>query len=256
MRRLSYPLGAPNAFFGREGGVSEGVYSSLNCGFGSDDDPLDVAENRERVRAVMDARALQTCYQVHSARAVLISEVGARPEADGLVTTTPGLALGVLSADCGPVLMADAKAGVVGACHAGWKGAVSGITDATVALMRECGARDIRAVLGPCIRLGSYEVGEAFRERATALDPEAADFFHAREPEGFGEPSWRGAAVHFDLPRYLVARLERLGVEADWSGACTYADQDAGEPCYFSYRRSVHLGEDDYGRNLSAVMLG
>ena len=247
-RRMSSRLRNPHGFFGRHGGVSEGVYRSLNCGFGSDDDPARVKTNRGLVRERLGADALQTCHQIHSADAVFVSELVERPKADGLVTTTPGLALGVLHADCAPVLLESKSGHVVGACHAGWRGAVAGITDATVALMREHGAMRIRASVGPCIALASYEVGEDFREAALAADPEAEAFFHTAKPR----PSlakWVGSGVHFDLPRYVVHRLERAGVEAGWRGGDTYASPSR----YFSYRRNQHDGIADYGRNISAI---
>ena len=245
---MSSLLRSPHGFFGRHGGVSEGVYASLNCGFGSGDDPARVKINRGLVRERLGADVLQTCHQIHSAKAVFVSELAGSPKADGLVTTTPGLALGVLHADCAPVLLESRSGEVVGACHAGWRGAVAGITDATVALMRERGAMRIRASVGPSIALASYEVGEDFREAALAADPEAEAFFHTRRPR----PSlarWVGEGVHFDLPRYVVHRLERAGVEAAWRGGDTYASPAR----YFSYRRNLHEGVEDYGRNISAI---
>ena len=240
-------LRSPHGFFGRRGGVSEGVLDSLNCGYGAQDDPANVDENRARVVAELGAEALQTCYQVHSAEAVFVTEVGERTEADGLVTTTPGLALGALSADCAPVLLESADGKVVGACHAGWRGAVSGITDATIALMREQGAEGIRAVVGPCISQPSYEVGEGFRAEALAIAPDAEPFFAERAPDA----EWLGADVHFDLPGYVVARLRKAGVEARSLGVCTYRE----EAEYFSYRRNTHRGLSDYGRNIAAICI-
>ena len=237
----------PHGFFGRRGGVSDPPYDSLNCGLGSDDDPANVRENRDRVRRTLGADALQTCHQIHSATALFIdAPLDHRPRADGLVTRTPGLALGALHADCTPVLFeAD---GIIGACHAGWRGAVTGITDATVALMREHGASDIRAVIGPTISLQSYEVGEDFRTEALAHDPDAAPFFHA-EPSG--SRPWIGSGLHFDLPAYVAHRLTRAGVAVADLDLCTYAAPQA----FFSYRYNTHHGIEDYGRNISAVML-
>ena len=246
---LTHPsLRSRHGFFGSRGGVSQGMYASLNCGFGSDDAPANVAENRNRVRASLRADALQTCHQVHSSRAVLVDAQGECPEADGLVTTTPGLALGTLSADCAPVLLESADGAVVGACHAGWRGAVAGITDATVELMRERGARGIRAVVGPSISLESYEVGGDFQRAVLEQDAGAGAFFHLAPA---GARPWVGEGVHFDLPNYVVARLRRLGVEAEWVGACTYTEGDR----WFSYRRNTHRGLRDYGRDLSAIVI-
>lgn len=245
-RLTNASLVAGHGFFGSRGGVSEGMYASLNCGFGSNDDTEHVAENRRRVAASLEADALQTCHQIHSADAVFVSEPTDDPRADGLVTTMPGLALGALSADCAPVLL-EAE-GVVGACHAGWRGAVAGITDATVALMRASGAGRISAVVGPCIGLESYEVGGDFRDAVLAQDGEAGEFFSSTPT---GKRPWIGEGLHFDLPGYVVARLKREGVEAEWIGACTYAQADD----YFSYRRNTHRGLRDYGRNIAAIAL-
>ena len=252
---MSSHLRVPHGFFGRRGGVSTGVYDSLNCGFGSDDDPAAVTGNRRRVTDQLGADSLQTCHQIHSARAVFVEAPVQRPEADGLVTTTPGLALGVLSADCAPVLLQGADGRVVGACHAGWRGAVAGVTDATVALMRERGAMRIRAVVGPCIGPWSYEVGEDFREAALAADPDANDFLlqrprpTARVLRPFGK--WIGDDIHFDLPGYVAHRLDRAGVDVRRRHVDTYASPRA----FFSYRRNTHEGVADYGRNISAICI-
>ena len=257
---MSSRLRNPHGFFGRHGGVSEDVYASLNCGFGSDDDPARVKTNRGLVRERLGADALQTCHQIHSADAVFVSEPVERPEADGLVTTTPGLALGVLHADCAPVLLESKSGHVVGACHAGWRGAVAGITDATVALMREHGAMRIRAVVGPCIGLRSYEVGEDFRMAAMEADPETEDFFRMpskplnrwfriRPPQRHS--AWIGDGLHFDLPGYVAHRLDRVGVDVRSRAFDTYA----GRKTFFSYRRNTHEGVADYGRNISAICI-
>ena len=241
----------PHGFFGRRGGVSMGPYTSLNCGLGSDDHTQNVRENRERVRGQIGADDLQTCHQVHSATALFIdTPLEHRPKADGLVTMTPGLALGALHADCTPVLLeAD---GMVGACHAGWRGAVSGITEATVALMRQHGAREIRAVIGPTISLESYEVGEDFRESALAQSPDSEAFFHdAPRARPQNDRPWIGDRLHFDLPAFVQHRLETQDVEVTRLELCTYAAPTR----YFSYRYNAHHGLGDYGRNISAIAL-
>jgi len=240
-------LRSRHGFFGRRGGVSKGDLASLNCGYGADDAAENVDENRRRVMVEIGAEALQTCYQVHSAEAVFVTEPVERPRADGLVTTTPGIALGALSADCAPVLLESGDGRVIGACHAGWRGAVSGIADATVAVMRDHGAEDIRAVVGPCIIQPSYEVGNGFKAAALKIDPNATSFFATREPKG----DWIGAAVHFDLPNYVLERLAKAGVKARALGTCTYKNEDD----YFSYRRNTHSGNADYGRNIAAICI-
>lgn len=234
-----------HGFFGREGGVSTGLYASLNCGLGSKDDPAAVAENRSRVAAALgvDAEHLLTAYQVHSPHCVRVDGPwsGARPEADALVTTTRGLALGALAADCTPVLFADAEAGVIGAAHAGWKGALAGVLEATVEAMVEAGANRARivAAIGPCIGPASYEVGPDFRVRFTDAD---ASFF----------APGRGDRLMFDLPGYCAMRLARAGVlHIDPCSTDTCAD----EVHYFSNRRAHLRGEPDFGRNLSAIVL-
>lgn len=238
--------GIAHGFFGREGGVSEGLYASLNCGAGSRDDPAHVAANRARVAARLGVAAerLVSLYQIHSPDVLTVAEPwGAdRPQADGMVTTTPGIALGVLAADCTPILFADRQAGVVGACHAGWKGALAGVAETTLDAMRRLGAHDIAAAIGPTIRQPSYEVGAEFRDRFLAADAaNDAWFASGRMAEKF----------QFDLPGYLTGRLRAAGVEAIFDcGVCTYAD-----PGYFSYRRATHRGEPDYGRNISAIAL-
>jgi len=233
-----------HGFFGRRGGVSSGVYDSLNAGMRSDDDKTKVAENRARIRKALNADYLVSLHQVHSDRVVITEDVPVSDiEADGLVTTVPGLAISALGADCGPVLLADEKAGVIGACHAGWRGALSGIVESTVAAMCELGASpaNIAAVLGPCIGPKNYEVGDSFRDEFLEVDEDYARFFHTPE----------GKKAHFDLPGFILSRLAVMGVSATWTGQCTYAHPDD----YFSYRRNTHEGLTGYGRNLSAIVL-
>jgi len=242
--------GVRHGFFTRQGGVSGGIYASLNCGPGSRDDVGDVKENRRRVADALGVPAdrLLTVYQQHSAKAVILEapwDTDEVPQADAIVTATPGLAIGVLTADCAPVLLCDSTARVVGAAHAGWRGALSGITDATLAAMEELGARRERivAVIGPAISQKAYEVGTDYRDQFLAEEPESAAFFV--EDDSSGEP-------HFDLPGYVAERLARAGVAAIADlGHCTYCD----ETRLFSYRRSQHHGEADYGRQISAILL-
>lgn len=249
-QELARTAGVRHAFFTREGGVSEGVYASLNCGFGSNDDPGRVAENRARAagRLGLSVDALVTVYQVHSADVVTVSEPwpSARaPKADGLVTRTPGIALGVLTADCAPVLLADAAAGVIGAAHAGWRGAMGGIVEATARAMEALGAKLAAtvAVVGPCIQQASYEVGAEMREAVLGTDRAAADFFRDGDV---------GGKFFFDLPGFVGRRLERLGLgTVGRVAADTYADQTR----FYSYRRATKRGETDYGRELSAIAL-
>lgn len=236
-------------FFGRGGGVSTGIYEGLNCGPGSNDNPEHVQENRHRAAAAMNASPdhLISLYQIHSAEVVTVSEPWDRenaPQADGMVTTTPGIALGILTADCGPVLMWDEEARVVAAAHAGWKGAFSGIIEATVASMVDHGAkRDrIKAALGPTISQSAYEVGPEFVARFIKADPKLGVYF---------KPSQRQDHALFDLPAFILAKLKASGIsDPAWTGHCTYSDENL-----FSYRRTTHRGEVDYGRNLSAIML-
>ncbi|WP_298912153.1 peptidoglycan editing factor PgeF [uncultured Algimonas sp.] len=233
-------LRVPHGFWGRAGGVSPPPWDSLNCGLGSEDARSNVEENRDRVRRWLGAAALQNCWQTHSATAHLIdAPLPERPKGDGLVTRTPGLALAALAADCVPVLWEDAEAGVVGACHAGWRGAVGGILEATHDLMVRQGARDIRAAIGPCIGPRSFEVRSDFETAVLDQDRDADAFFV------------RGGKLHFDLPAYVRARLAKLGVEAAPSRHDTYAEPDR----LFSYRHSLHNGKSDFGRNISAIML-
>ncbi|MEM9600649.1 MAG: peptidoglycan editing factor PgeF [Pseudomonadota bacterium] len=238
-------LPVPHGFFGREGGASDGVYMSLNCGLGSNDDPKAVRHNRDTVRRHLGADALVSLYQVHSPDVLIIDEPPKdRPRADGVITRTAGLALSALSADCGPVLFCDPQAQIIAACHAGWRGALSGVIESTVAAMCEIGARPdaIRAVLGPCIGPDHYEVGEDFRDTFLNVSDQYATFF----TDGpVGRP-------HFDLPTFILSRLQACGVgKSAWTGHCTYADPTR----YFSYRRNTHEGLDGYGRNISAIML-
>ena len=245
---LSLP-GVRHAFFTRAGGVSTGVYASLNGGVGSSDAPAAVAENRARMAAALDlpAERLLVPYQVHSPDVVTVSEpwgVEARPRCDGVVTATPGLALGVTGADCGMILFADGDARVVGAAHAGWKGARDGVVEATVAAMAALGATPTRivAVLGPCIAQASYEVGPEFVD-AFQADSEAPRFF--RDSRNAGR-------AMFDLHGYIGLRAARAGVGLFVDLRLdTYAD----EARFFSYRRKTHRGEADYGRLVSAIAL-
>jgi len=242
--------GIKHGFFTRQGGVSDGVYGSLNCGVGSHDDRANVFENRARAMARLELRCeqLATVLQVHSAAVVEVDEpwaVAARPRADAMVTRRPGVALGVLTADCGPVLLADSKAGVIGAAHAGWKGAVGGVLEATIDAMIGLGAdvQNISAALGPCIRQQSYEVGPEFHQALDVTDADRGRFF---------SPSNRSGHWMFDLPGYVSARLTAHGVkQVDDLGLDTYAD----EARFFSYRRATHCEDLDYGRGLSAIVL-
>jgi YfiH family protein len=247
---LAAPDRLRHGFFGRSGGVSEGVYASLNCGFGSGDEPARVAENRARAarRAAVDPAGLLTVYQTHSPRVALVEEPWPRdaaPEVDAMVTTRPGLALGILTADCAPVLLADADAGVVGAAHAGWRGALDGVLEVTLAEMRRQGAlpKRIVAAIGPCIQQASYEVGPEFRARFVAAEAGNAGFF------AMGA---RAGRYQFDLPGYVAARLERAGL----AGVERLARDTCAEAAeFFSYRRNTLDGRGDYGRNISLIAL-
>lgn len=242
--------GVSHGFFTREGGVSEGIYASLNCGAGSRDDPARVAQNRQRVARHLgtDGARLVTCYQIHSADALIVTEpwtFETMPRADGLATNVPGIAVGALAADCAPVLFADPDAKVVAAAHAGWKGALGGILESTIATMERLGAKRerIRAALGPCLGADTYEVGPEFQARFLEADRANARFFHT--PDGAPRPM-------FDLPGYVLARLEACGLDTiENCTACTYSD----EVRHFSYRRTTHRSEGDYGRQISAIML-
>jgi polyphenol oxidase len=242
--------GVAHAYFTRHGGVSTGIYAGLNTGTGSDDSRKAVLENRARAARYLGVAPdrLATPHQVHGTDPVVVEEAwapGKGPKADAVITRQPGLAVGVGSADCGPVLFADPQARVVAAAHAGWKGALSGILESTVAGMERLGAERGRivAVLGPTISVKAYEVGPEFVARFTATDPENERFFGASDRPGHSL---------FDLPAFIVARLNRAGVEqAHAVGLCTYDDAAR----FFSYRRATHRGEPDYGRLLSAICL-
>jgi YfiH family protein len=241
--------GTRHGFLGREGGVSTGIFASLNVGLGSGDDRAALAENRRRaVHAVVPGAALVTLHQVHSATAVTVIAPfadDARPHADALVTDRHGLALGILTADCAPILFADTRAGVIGAAHAGWKGALGGVAAATVAAMEALGATraNIAAAVGPCIAQRSYEVDAGFRDRFLADDPEHDRFFN----------SGREGHYQFDLEGFVGARLAACGLmQVTLLGEDTYAQA----PRYFSYRRTTHARESDYGRQLSVIALG
>jgi polyphenol oxidase len=239
-----------HGFFTRQGGVSDGIYASLNCGFGSADAPANVTENRGRA---MDAlglarHGLVTCYQVHSPEVTVVDQpwtLADRPRADAMVTQRPGIALGILTADCAPVLFADAEAEVIGAAHAGWRGALAGVLDATVEAMAERGASRHRlcAGIGPCIAQASYEVGPEFPAAFLAESPDNAAFFI---------PAPRAGHFLFDLAGYVAHKLDRLGLaRIERSGGDTAAQADR----FFSYRRACLGKEPDYGRGLSAIAL-
>jgi len=249
--------GINHGFFGRQGGVSNTQYDSLNAGRGSDDEPDNVAQNRALIAGALGTSAdcLLSLSQIHSTNVLIIDAPftdpisGELPQADGLVTKTAGLAISALSADCGPVLMYDPAAKVISACHAGWRGAVAGITTETIKAMEAIGAsRDnIRAVLGPCISQPNYEVGHGFRDDLVAQNESHDRFFEASPPQNqiSGKP-------HFDLKRFILAKLRDEGVtQIDALPDCTYGQPDE----YFSYRYNTHLGVSGYGRNLSAIML-
>lgn len=243
-RRLAH------GFFTRRGGISEGIHGGLNCGYGSDDARDKVAENRARVAAALavTAEELLTVHQYHSADVVLAEQAwqpGEAPRGDAMVCTTPGMALGILTADCAPVLFADAEGGVIGAAHAGWRGALTGILEAAVQAMEDQGARRSRiaAVVGPCIAQASYEVGPEFQAEFVAQDPGFAGFFTASSKAGHHQ---------FDLAGFVMSRLEVLGLGQSHDVALdTYAD----DSLFYSYRRSCHRDESDYGRQISAIAL-
>ena len=238
--------GIAHAFFGRAGGVSSGVYASLNCGPGSRDDAAAVAENRARaVRELEPGAKLVSLAQIHSAQVHTVGpdwDFMVRPEGDGLATATPGIMLAILTADCAPVLFADAQAQVIGAAHAGWKGALAGVLENTLAAMEKLGARKERviAAIGPAISQANYEVGADLRDR---FGPGDARFFVPSDRPGF---------FRFDLPLYVAHRLRLAGVgRVDDLGLCTYPPENG----FFSYRRTTHHGEADYGREISAIVL-
>lgn len=242
--------GITHGFFTREGGVSKGLYASLNIGLGSSDDRALVMENRGRVadRLGVARGRLALPYQVHSPNVWIVdaaSDLTDPPRADAVVTTSPGLAIGVSTADCGPILFAEGEARIVGAAHAGWKGAIGGVLEATVAAMETLGAKRerIRAVLGPTISAKAYEVGPEFVDRFVAADAANARYF---------QPSIKPEHAMFDLPAYILARLAAAGIaQAENLDLCTYAE----EARFFSYRRTTHRGEPDYGRLVSAIAL-
>lgn len=238
-----------HGFFTRQGGVSTGIYEGLNTGVGSNDDSAAVAENRRRVAAHLGGTAddIAACYQIHSAvaRVAEAGWKGERPEGDATVSAAPGVICAVLTADCAPILLADAEAGVVGAAHAGWKGALTGIVHSTVAAMQALGARPdrIAAVIGPCISQASYEVGADYQERFEHHDPGSGRFF---------APGATPDKRQFDLPGYVLWRLEQAGVgEAAWTGDDTRTDPAR----FYSNRRAYLNGEPDFGRLMSAISL-
>ena len=242
--------GIRHGFFTREGGVSTGIYAGLNCGFGSNDDPALVGENRVRVASHLGSTvpAVLTLHQVHSAIAIAVDEHIPRlelPKADAAVTATRGLVIGALAADCAPVLFADPQAEVIGAAHAGWRGAAGGVVEATVAAMVRLGARreHIRASVGPCINQASYEVGRDFEADLVARDPANTAFF-AR--------LGTNPRPHFDLPGFVEAQLQRARIGAvERQTPCTYQN----ESLFFSFRRTTHRKQGDYGRQISAIVL-
>ena len=246
---LAALTGIRHAFFTRDGGVSDGIYASLNGGVGSNDLPAHVAENRARMAAALQVKPerLLTCYQVHSPNVVEAREPWtheARPHADAIVTRAPKLAIGVSTADCGPVLFADPQARVIGAAHAGWRGAIGGVLEATVAAMEKLGASRARivAAAGPMISQPNYEVGAELVEKFVAADKDNARFFTAGKP---------GHAM-FDLPGFVTAKLGRMGLaKVENLALCTYADPAR----FYSYRRTTHRHEPDYGRHVNAIAL-
>lgn len=235
-----------HGFFTRKGGASSGIFEGLNCGQGSSDQSEAVLVNRTRVAQAMQVEPshLISVHQCHSADVVVVdAPLPEKPKADAMVTATPGLALGILTADCQPVLFSDPNAGVIGAAHAGWGGAVSGVLENTIEAMIELGAaRDsIQAVIGPCISQAAYEVGPEYFERFYDEDPENARFFASGE----------GDKMQFDLPAYGLHRLRSAGIAAEWTRHCTYSDPSR----FYSYRRSVHQSQADYGRLIATVRL-
>lgn len=238
--------GIPHGFLGRRGGVSTGIHARLNVGTGSTDDPATIAENRRRAtEAVLPGAKLATVYQVHSPDAVIVTEPfpdAERPHADAMVTNVPGLAIGILTADCTPVLLADREAGVIGAAHAGWKGALGGVTDSTIALMETLGARreSIAAAIGPCIARASYEVDDGFLRRFAEADPANERFFAGGRP----------GHHQFDLEAYVAHRLAAAGLtRIEALGEDTYSQPGR----FYSFRRATHRGEPDYGRQISVI---
>jgi len=247
---LSRLPGILHAFFTRDGGVSEGVYASLNAGTRSNDDQTNVRENRARMASALGVTpdSLLTCYQIHSPDVVTVETpwaADARPRADAMVTRVPSIALGIYTADCGPVLFADSEARVIGGAHAGWRGAFTGVIEATIAAMEKLGAKraNIGAALGTMIRQQNYEVGPEFVARFTEADADNARFF---------APSPRAGYAMFDLPVYITMRLRGAGIEKiDDLGLDTCADAER----FYSYRRMTLRGEPDYGRHINAIVL-
>lgn len=237
-----------HGFFTRKGGVSEGIYRGLNVGSGSGDSRANIMENRRRVAETLGAPLshLVTVHQVHSPDVITVtaSITGDRPKADAMVTAKPGIVIGALSADCGPVLFADTEAGVVGAAHAGWRGAIGGVLENTVDAMIALGARRdrIQAILGPTIGPENYEVGGEFYDQFIAKDSSFKDFFRDSAQNGH---------KMFDLWAFIIAQLRRAGVNASSLELCTYADEEQ----FFSYRRTTHRNEPDYGRQISAITI-
>lgn len=240
--------GIAHGFFGRQGGLSTGDLASLNTGIGSDDDPALITENRQRiVQAINPKASLAGLYQVHGNRCLILdehSDLSQRPEADAMATRTPNIMLGILTADCVPVLLCDREAGVIGAAHAGWKGAISGVTDSTVDAMVSLGAKrdHIHAAIGPCIGRASYEVDDGFITRFMDENPENERFF---------APHKAGYAM-FDIAAYVAARLMAADIKRI---AITGQDTYAAHNEYYSYRRSCHRGENSYGRQMSVIVL-
>ncbi|MEM9059570.1 MAG: peptidoglycan editing factor PgeF [Pseudomonadota bacterium] len=234
-----------HGFFTRQGGVSEGIYAGLNGGQGSSDTREAVAENRRRISEHLGAGHLASVNQIHSPDCLTVTgPLEDRPRADAMATSTPGIALAVLTADCTPVLFADRNAGVIGAAHAGWKGALAGVLEATIEAMGKLGAtpKSTYVAIGPVISQRAYEVGPEFVERFLDDDPDNGSYFAAGQ----------GDRAMFDLPAYCRDRLRRAGIgDVEWTGHCTYSD----EARFYSYRRSCHRSEPDYGRLVSAICL-
>lgn len=246
LKPVTSPLldGVHHGFFTREGGASTGIFAGLNCGNGSSDQAEVVAMNRARVADAMGVEALAGVHQIHSADVFMVDDVAARPKADALVTATKGVALTILTADCQPVLFADVEAGVIGAAHAGWKGALDGVLEATLEAMDGLGAERgrVRAVIGPSISQRAYEVGQEFLEQFMDEDPVHGRFFI----------NGADGKYQFDLTGFGLSRLRAAGVEqAEWTGHCTYSDPAR----FYSYRRATHLGEADYGRLIASIRL-
>jgi len=240
--------GVPHGFLGRAGGLSTGAVAGLNCGTGSGDDPQIVEANRRLAAdAILPGAPIASVYQIHSPTAVIVTKAvphAERPHADALVSDQPGLLLGVVTADCAPILLADSEAGVVGAAHAGWRGALAGVTDQAIAAMISLGAKveNIAAAIGPCLAKANFEVGQDFAEQLTSDDPDNERFL--------GEGPY--GALHFDLEAHLVARLAAAGIRRiEASGLDTYSLEDR----FYSYRRATHRNEPAYGRQLSLIGL-